>query len=724
MIIRYAPSALVLILSLFVTFLLSYNHNINLQENLKVIQKEKISNNKERIKTSVNTINEYLTNEQEKANETVKKEIRRQVHVLYQVMYSIYNKYKNIKSKEEIIEIIKTSLNYIRFDYSRAYFFINDLDGNTVFFPDNPSREGNNYIDFKDINGVYKNKISIELVKENIEGFVELNNKDEKFEEYQKISYVKKFEPYDWYIGVDEFIEDIKNITEYKILEDIRSIKLENQGDIFVLDKKGNVLASKDRIFDGENIFENKELSHISQGVKKFLSIKKIDKFIENGKIYYLKKSNSFDWIIGSSFNKEFIINDIHNIQKDLNKEYREDIYTLILTSIFLTILLLFISFLISRKIEKRFLDYENDLGNKNKKLRNAHDLAKIGEWELDLKSKKTYWSDKIIEIMGVKKDTWKNLKEIMLDEDWKYYEDSINKCIETKEEHLCEYRVKRLSDDKIIWVESKGRFTERSTIIGTIQDITERKEMEHEAKKREKLLYQQSKLATMGEMLNNIAHQWRQPLSIISTASSGMKVQKELDTLTDENFEKTIDAITESVQYLSQTIDDFRNFFKPSDNRFSDVSISFVVDKTLNLLDLKIKSEKIIVLKDITEIEVISLKNELVQVLINILNNAIDELVKIDTKRIILIKTYEKDDILFIEVFDSGKGIDNQIKDRIFEPYFTTKHQAQGTGIGLYMSHEIITKLLSGNIYVENDSFVHENQEYTGAKFTIELKI
>lgn len=99
MIIRYAPSALVLILSLFVTFLLSYNHNINLQENLKVIQKEKISNNKERIKTSVNTINEYLTNEQEKANETVKKEIRRQVHVLYQVMYSIYNKYKNIKSK-------------------------------------------------------------------------------------------------------------------------------------------------------------------------------------------------------------------------------------------------------------------------------------------------------------------------------------------------------------------------------------------------------------------------------------------------------------------------------------------------------------------------------------------------------------------------------------------------------------------------------------------------
>jgi signal transduction histidine kinase len=238
---------------------------------------------------------------------------------------------------------------------------------------------------------------------------------------------------------------------------------------------------------------------------------------------------------------------------------------------------------------------------------------------------------------------------------------------------------------------------------------------------KKDNLLAHQSKMASMGEMIGNIAHQWRQPLSTISTISTGLKMQKELGLKNDVRELEAYTKINEQVQYLSSTIDDFRSFFKP-ESKTGYFTLNSLIDKTMNLIDSQFQSQDIKIIKGIKSCSMYSLENELVQVLINILNNSRDELEKIEGKRFIFIKTDHTSTSVSIDIYDNAGGIDNSIINRIFEPYFTTKHQKQGTGIGLFMSREIVVKHLSGTINASNIDFHFDGQSYKGAKFTLEL--
>jgi len=262
--------------------------------------------------------------------------------------------------------------------------------------------------------------------------------------------------------------------------------------------------------------------------------------------------------------------------------------------------------------------------------------------------------------------------------------------------------------------------------IDNTIKEYTN-KIIEHEDNKRKQqnLLIQQSKMAAMGEMLANIAHQWRQPLSAISTAATGVKLQKEINCLTDKDFDSALTSINSSAQYLSHTIDDFRNFFNPNNSKIEEFNISKTFNKILSILSAQFTAKEIEIIKNIDNIELNSIENELMQVLMNILNNSRDVLGKFeDQKRLIFIDSYKNQNNLLIEIKDNGKGVSEEIIDRIFEPYFTTKHKSQGTGIGLYMSKSIIEKHLNGTITVTNTTYTYENIKYKGAKFTIEIPI
>ncbi len=241
------------------------------------------------------------------------------------------------------------------------------------------------------------------------------------------------------------------------------------------------------------------------------------------------------------------------------------------------------------------------------------------------------------------------------------------------------------------------------------------------------KLLEEQSKLASMGEMIGNIAHQWRQPLSVISTGVTGMKMQKEYDMLTDIMFNETCDTINESVQYLSQTIDDFRNFIK-GDVSFRLIKVSEIVEDTLNLLKASLTNNYIMLDLSLEEDVIINAnKNELQQALINIINNAKDALVEKveEDERIIFISTKRIDDTsLELKIYDNGGGIPPNIIKRIFEPYFTTKHRSNGTGLGLAMSHKIITQRHQQTIFVYNEEFEYNGKNYIGACFKIIFKL
>lgn len=248
-------------------------------------------------------------------------------------------------------------------------------------------------------------------------------------------------------------------------------------------------------------------------------------------------------------------------------------------------------------------------------------------------------------------------------------------------------------------------------------------KEYKKELDNKQAILYQQSKMAAMGEMIGNIAHQWRQPLSIITTATSGMVLQKQMGVLTDEFFFEASNRINTSSQYLSQTIDDFRNFFIPNKEK-SKVNLIEIFKKTLDLISAQFSSKDIKIIKNIEGVEFESYENELIQALINILNNSRDELIKKDDERFIFVDAFEKDNFINITIKDNAGGVIKENLDKIFEPYFTTKYKSQGTGIGLYMTEEIITKHLNGTICVENVEFTYNEKEYFGAEFTIKIDL
>ncbi len=253
------------------------------------------------------------------------------------------------------------------------------------------------------------------------------------------------------------------------------------------------------------------------------------------------------------------------------------------------------------------------------------------------------------------------------------------------------------------------------------LQELNQKLEMrvkEEVQKNRDKdsILIHNSKLAQMGEMMSMIAHQWRQPLSAISATSTGLQIKIELGKYDEEFFLKSLGKVEDYVNHLSDTIDDFTNFFKPSKKK-ENVSTKYLVDKAIFILSPSFSLNSILVTTEFNEnVEFATYSNEVVQVLINLLKNAENILLKreiLEPK--IHINTFLKNSKIYIEIMDNAKGVDDEIIGEIFESYFTTKDAENSTGLGLYMSKFIIENSCGGSLGVENIK--------DGAKFTIILQ-
>ena len=240
---------------------------------------------------------------------------------------------------------------------------------------------------------------------------------------------------------------------------------------------------------------------------------------------------------------------------------------------------------------------------------------------------------------------------------------------------------------------------------------------------KKDKILNEQSKMVAMGEMIGNIAHQWRQPLSLISTAATGIIVEKKFNILNEDKLIETCNVINDNAQYLSRTIDDFKNFI--NGDRVKKVFIlKKDIQSFLHLVDSSIKTNQIKVILDLQEdIEINGYENELIQCLINIFNNAKDALKEKEIEnKLIFISTCIQKEKVVIKIKDNANGIQNEVLPHIFEPYFTTKHKSQGTGLGLHMTYNLIVDGMGGDIEVSNVTYNYENKKYTGAEFIITL--
>lgn len=246
---------------------------------------------------------------------------------------------------------------------------------------------------------------------------------------------------------------------------------------------------------------------------------------------------------------------------------------------------------------------------------------------------------------------------------------------------------------------------------------IKKNEKLEIEIKKNEEkqhIIESQSRFAAMGEMISMIAHQWRQPLSSIGTASFNLKyklLSEKFDLDTQEGrieqtkfFTNKLDEIEFYVQNLTTTIDDFRNFFK-TDKELVNTTIENSIKKSLKIIQRDLESNNIELIQNFESQNRINIyENEMIHVFINILKNAQDKFLEKKTKNAkIEIKTWDLENSIKIEIHDNGGGIAEEDLDIIFEPYFSTKKEKNGTGIGLYMSKIIVQSHHQGELFAKN---------------------
>jgi len=221
--------------------------------------------------------------------------------------------------------------------------------------------------------------------------------------------------------------------------------------------------------------------------------------------------------------------------------------------------------------------------------------------------------------------------------------------------------------------------------------------------KENESLLIQQSRSAALGEMISNIAHQWRQPLNAVSLNVQNLDFLYKNKQLSDEQMERSVKKITFLTLNMSQTIDDFRNFFKPEKVKHS-FDINNTVKKAIRIVDTSFETLNIKIDFKVNNnnYEVFGFENEYSQVIVNILTNSKDTFIERDIENpLIEIELIKNDDNVDLILKDNAGGISKEIFPKIFDPYFSTKES--GTGIGLYMSKMIIEKSMDGNLSAEN---------------------
>lgn len=217
----------------------------------------------------------------------------------------------------------------------------------------------------------------------------------------------------------------------------------------------------------------------------------------------------------------------------------------------------------------------------------------------------------------------------------------------------------------------------------------------------RQRVMFWQSRHASLGQMLANIAHQWRQPLTELSLAVFNIK--KASQNTQPQEVVKFYNESISIVRNMSQTIDDFANFFKPTKERHY-FNISNSIKESIVLLEHVIEDEAIIIKTNISDIDILGVENEFTQVIINLINNSKDAFVHNSILlREININVKKSGEFAIVEIHDNAGGISKENLDKIFEPYFTTKHKSRGTGLGLFMSKMICEQSLRGTLDVKS---------------------
>ncbi|WP_294966828.1 PAS domain S-box protein [Sulfurimonas sp.] len=270
-----------------------------------------------------------------------------------------------------------------------------------------------------------------------------------------------------------------------------------------------------------------------------------------------------------------------------------------------------------------------------------------------------------------------------------------------TKEVFYKEQLIKKEKELEELNKTLEQRVQDKTKELEELNKTLEQRVQEEVSKNEEKqrVMFSQSRQASLGQMLANVAHQWRQPLTELNLAMFGIK-KAALYNKTDELIELYAES-KNIIKNMSQTIDDFSNFFNPQKEKYP-FNVAESITESLNLLDKILKSEMISVKTDFEDLYILGISNELTQVIINIIKNAKEAfIINSILIREIDISIKRQENFALIEIQDNAGGISKENIEKIYEPYFTTKHQSSGTGLGLFMSKMICEQGMDGHLDV-----------------------
>jgi len=369
----------------------------------------------------------------------------------------------------------------------------------------------------------------------------------------------------------------------------------------------------------------------------------------------------------------------------------------------------------------------ENTLVKDNNFIVVFNDITELKKLENTLRYSKQQFDlfmENIPFVVAIKDENYKNIytngkEKLYIGKDGSEKNASFNLGEETgkKVDLLCDLAKEKGSAENIIKLDINGKeiFTrvvafsieqhDGTIYVGVLYiDITQTYLAQQKIKEQEKMMLAQSGHAAMGEMISMIAHQWRQPISVISMDANNIIADIELESVSNEALMKDAQSIIKQTQHLSKTIDDFRDFLKPNKQK-EKVLVSDVFSETLSVIGKSLENNNIkIQNKFDTSTQVQIYSRELLQVLLNILKNAKEVLIENREKeRKITNSIFEDEKYINIEMCDNAGGIKDDIIDKIFDPYFSTKDEKNGTGLGLYMSKIIVEKHIKGILQVQN---------------------